>query len=29
MVIMNKSFFAKSALESDYRSTFTRIDDEH
>jgi hypothetical protein len=29
MVIMNKSFFAKSALDSDYRSTFVRIDDEH
>lgn len=29
MVIMNKSFFARSALDSDYRSTFTRIDDEH
>jgi hypothetical protein len=29
MVIMNKSFFAKSALDSDYRSTFVRIDDQH
>jgi hypothetical protein len=29
MVIMNKSFFAKGALDSDYRSTFTRVDDEH
>jgi hypothetical protein len=29
MVIMNKSFFAKSALDSDYRSTFIRVDDEH
>jgi hypothetical protein len=29
MVIMNKSFFAKSALDSDYRSAFIRVDDEH
>lgn len=29
MVIMNKSFFAKGALDSDYRSTFIRVDDEH
>jgi hypothetical protein len=29
IVIMNKSFFAKSALDSDYRSTFIRIDDAH
>jgi len=29
VVIMNKSFFAKSALDSDYRSTFVRVDDEH
>jgi hypothetical protein len=29
MVIMNKSFFAKSALDSDYRSTFVRVDDQH
>ena len=29
LTIMNKSFFAKSALDSDYRSTFTRMDDEH
>jgi hypothetical protein len=28
MVIMNKSFFAKSALDSDYHSTFTRLDDQ-
>ena len=28
MVVMNKSFFAKSALDSDYRSTFTRLDDQ-
>jgi hypothetical protein len=29
MMIMNKSFFAKSALDSDYRSTFVRVDDQH
>ncbi|HTB14815.1 MAG TPA: hypothetical protein VK752_24755 [Bryobacteraceae bacterium] len=29
MVIMNKSFFAKSALDSDYRSTRVRVDDQH
>jgi hypothetical protein len=29
MVIMNKSFFAKGALDSDYRSTFVRVDDQH
>jgi hypothetical protein len=29
IVIMNKSFFAKSALDSDYRSIFVRVDDEH
>jgi hypothetical protein len=29
MVIMNKSFFAKGALDSDYRSTFVRLDDQH
>jgi len=29
IVIMNKSFFAKSALDSDYRSAFVRVDDEH
>jgi hypothetical protein len=29
IVIMNKSFFAKGALDSDYRSTFVRIDDQH
>jgi hypothetical protein len=28
MVIMNKSFFAKSALDSDYHSTFTQLDDQ-
>lgn len=28
MVVMNKSFFAKSALDSDYHSTFTRLDDQ-
>jgi hypothetical protein len=28
MVIMNKSFFAKSALDSDYHSTFAQIDDQ-
>jgi hypothetical protein len=28
MVIMNKSFFAKSALDSDYHSTFTQMDDQ-
>jgi hypothetical protein len=28
MVVMNKSFFAKSALECDYHSTFTRLDDQ-
>jgi hypothetical protein len=28
MVVMNKSFFAKSALEGDYHSTFTQIDDQ-
>lgn len=27
MVVMNKSFFAKSALDSDYRATFTPIED--
>ena len=27
MVVMNKSFFARRALDSDYRSTFTRLDD--
>ena len=27
MVVMNTSFFAKSALDSDYRSQFTRLDD--
>jgi hypothetical protein len=29
IVVMNKSFFAKSALDSDYRSTVVRVDDEH
>jgi hypothetical protein len=29
VVIMNKSFFAKNALDSDYRSTFVRVDDGH
>jgi hypothetical protein len=29
IVIMNKSFFAKGALDSDYRSTFVRVDDQH
>jgi|SRR5580700_8709368 hypothetical protein len=29
IVIMNKSFFAKGALDSDYRSIFVRIDDQH
>ena len=29
MVIMNKSFFAKSALDSDYHSAFVRVGDEH
>jgi hypothetical protein len=29
MVVMNKSFFAKSALDGDYHSTFTRLDDQH
>jgi hypothetical protein len=29
IVIMNKSFFAKSALNSDYRSIFVRVDDHH
>ncbi len=28
MTVMNKSFFAKSALDSDYHSTFTRLDDQ-
>jgi hypothetical protein len=28
MVVMNKSFFAKSALNGDYHSTFTQIDDQ-
>jgi hypothetical protein len=28
MVVMNKSFFAKSALDGDYHSTFTQIDDQ-
>jgi hypothetical protein len=28
MVVMNKSFFAKSALDSAYRSVFTRVDDQ-
>jgi hypothetical protein len=28
MVVMNTSFFAKSALDSDYRSEFTRLDDQ-
>jgi hypothetical protein len=28
MVLMNKSFFAKSALDSDYHSTFIRLDDQ-
>jgi hypothetical protein len=28
MVVMNKSFFAKSALDSDYHSMFTRLDDQ-
>ena len=28
MVIMNKSFFAKSALDSEYHSTFTQMDDQ-
>jgi hypothetical protein len=28
MVVMNKSFFAKSALDSDYHSTFTKLDDQ-
>jgi len=28
MVVMNKSFFAKRALDSDYHSTFTRLDDQ-
>ncbi len=27
MVVMNKSFFARRAFDSDYRSTFTRLDD--
>ena len=27
MVVMNTSFFAKGALDSDYRSVFTRLDD--
>ncbi len=29
MVVMNKSFFAKSALDSDYQTVFTRLDDQH
>jgi hypothetical protein len=28
MVVMNKSFFAKSALDFDYRATFTQLDDQ-
>jgi hypothetical protein len=28
MVVTNKSFFAKSALDSDYHSTFTQLDDQ-
>jgi hypothetical protein len=28
MVVMNKSFFAKSALDGDYHSTFTQLDDQ-
>jgi len=28
ILIMNKSFFAKGALDSDYHSTFTRLDDQ-
>jgi hypothetical protein len=28
LVLMNKSFFAKSALDSDYHSTFIRLDDQ-
>jgi hypothetical protein len=28
MVVTNKSFFAKRALDSDYHSTFTRLDDQ-
>lgn len=28
MMVMNTSFFAKSALDSDYRSEFTRLDDQ-
>ena len=27
--LMNKSLFAKAALDTDYRSTFTRVDDQH
>jgi hypothetical protein len=29
MVIMNKSFFAKSALDTDHRSTFIRVNEQH
>jgi hypothetical protein len=28
IVVMNKTFFAKRALDSDYHSTFTRLDDQ-
>jgi len=28
VVVMNKSFFTKSALDSDYHSAFTRLDDQ-
>ena len=29
MRVMNQSFFAKNALDSDYRTVFTRLDDQH
>jgi hypothetical protein len=29
MVVMNKSFFVKNALDSDYHTVFTRLDDQH
>jgi hypothetical protein len=29
MVIMNKSFFAKNALDTDYRTRFVRVDGQH
>ena len=29
MILMNKSVVAKTALDSDYQTTYTQVDDQH